>query len=180
MKILKRIIYALLGAVVLLLLVAIFVPKEYKISREIVIARPQKIVFDYVKFLRNQNNYSKWAKMDPNMRTEFRGTDGTIGFVSAWDSQDKNVGKGEQEIIGITEGERIDYELRFLKPMESKDHAFMTTVALSDSSTQVKWNFEGKMNYPMNITLLFLDLDGLLGKDLEVGLAGLKGILEKE
>ena len=51
--------------------------------------------------------------MDPDMKKTYRGTDGTVGFVSAWDSEKDDVGKGEQEIIKITDGERIDYELRF-------------------------------------------------------------------
>lgn len=179
MKILKKIIYALVGAIALLLIVALFVKKEYQISREIVIAKPRQVVFDYVKLLKNQNDYSKWASVDPNMKKEFRGTDGTIGFVSAWESPVREVGKGEQEIIGITDGERIDYELRFYEPMASKDHAYMTTTALSDSTTRVKWGFDGKMNYPMNISLLFLDLEGMLGKDLDTGLSRLQAILEK-
>lgn len=35
------------------------------------------------------------------MKREFRGEDGTVGFVAAWDSENPDAGKGEQEIIGI-------------------------------------------------------------------------------
>lgn len=179
MKILKIVGYSLLGIIALLLVTAIFVKKEYKITREISITKPRQVVFDYVKLLKNQNNFSVWAQADPNMKKEFRGTDGTIGFVSGWDSPVENVGKGEQEIIGITEGERIDYELRFMEPMESKDHAFMSMTPLSDESTKVVWGFDGVMNYPTNLMLLFMDMDAMLGKDLEQGLANLKKILEQ-
>lgn len=179
MKILKIVLYSLLGVIALLLTTAIFVKKEYKVTREITIAKPRQVVFDYVKLLANQNNYSVWATADPNMKKEFRGTDGTIGFVSAWDSPVENVGKGEQEIIGITDGERIDYELRFMEPMESKDHAYMTTTALSDESTKIVWGFDGAMPYPMNLMLLAMDMDAMLGKDLEQGLANLKKIMEQ-
>src|SRR3546814_1199842 len=44
-------------------------------------------------------------------------SDGTVGFVYAWDGN-KKAGKGEQEIRGITEGRKIDLELRFIKPFE--------------------------------------------------------------
>lgn len=179
MKILKTILLSLLGIVVLLLIVAALVTKEYKISREITIAKPKQEVFDYVKLLKNQNNYSVWATADPDMIKEFRGTDGTIGFVSAWDSKVKDVGKGEQEIIGITEGQRIDYELRFILPMQSKDHAYMTTEAMSEGTTKVKWGFNGKMDYPTNLMLLFLDFDEMLGPDLDQGLSKLKTLLEQ-
>ncbi len=52
------------------------------------------------------------------MKTEYRGTDGTVGFVSAWDSPVRDAGKGEQEITKIDDGKRIDYELRFYEADE--------------------------------------------------------------
>jgi hypothetical protein len=136
-------------------------------------------VFDYIKYLKNQDNYSKWATMDPNMKKDFRGTDGTIGFVSAWDSESDSVGKGEQEIKKITDGERIDMELRFYKPFESTEAAYMTTANAAEGQTQVVWGFNGHMPYPMNLMLLFMDFEAMIGKDLQVGLENLKGILEK-
>lgn len=180
MKTLKIVAYFLVGIIAFLLLIAAFVNRDYKISREITISKPKNVVFDYAKLLKNQNNYSVWALADPNMKKEFKGTDGIVGFVSAWDSPVKDVGKGEQEIIGIIDGERIDYELRFLEPMESKDHAYMTFDSITDTTTLVKWGFNGSMPYPMNLSLLFMDLDGMLGKDLDQGLANLKTILEKQ
>jgi hypothetical protein len=64
--------------------------------------------------------------------------------------------------------------------MESKDHAYMTFDSITDTTTLVKWGFNGSMPYPMNLSLLFMDLDGMLGKDLDQGLANLKTILEKQ
>ncbi len=179
MKILKIVLFSLLGLLAFALILALFLKKDYKISREITISKPNQEVFDYLKLLKNQNNFSVWATADPNMKKEFKGTDGTIGFVSAWDSNVKNVGKGEQEIIGIIEGQRIDYEIRFFKPMESKDHAYMLLEPINENSTKIKWGFNGKMVYPTNLMLLFLNMDAMLGKDLEQGLQNLKTIVEK-
>ena len=111
---------------------------------------------------------------------EYTGTDGTVGFVSSWDSQNKNVGKGEQEIKKITEGERLDMELRFKKPFESTCTAYMATDSISSSQTKVKWGFVGAMSYPFNIMCLFMDMKKVLGDDMMVGLTNLKGILEKQ
>jgi hypothetical protein len=36
------------------------------------------------------------------------------------------------------------------------------------------------MNYPMNFIMLFISIDKILGKDLELSLVNLKGILEEE
>jgi len=81
MKIAKRILLGILGIIVLLLVVALFVKKEYAVEREIAINKPKQEVFDYVKFLKNQDNFSVWAQTDPNMKKDFRGTDGTVGVV---------------------------------------------------------------------------------------------------
>lgn len=179
MKILKKILIGIVLLVVLLLVVALFIPKEMKAEREIVINKPKQEVFNYIKFLKNQNNYSKWASMDPAMKTEFRGTDGTPGFVSAWDSEKGDVGKGEQEIKKVIEGERLDTELRFIKPFESTAQAYMTTESVSDNQTKVKWGFSGAMAYPLNIMKLFMSPEKSVGDDFSTGLNNLKSVLEK-
>ena len=158
------------------LIVALFVKKDYVIEREVTINKPKEQVFDYVKHLRNQDNYSVWVRMDPNMKKDFKGTDGTVGFVYAWDGN-KDAGKGEQEIKSIKEGERLDVEIRFEKPMQSVATAPIVTEAISPDQTKVKWGMAGKSNYPLNFMNLFMD--GILGKDLEKSLTTLKGVLEK-
>jgi hypothetical protein len=118
--------------------------------------------------------------MDPNMKTVFTGTDGTEGFVSAWESENKNVGKGEQEIQKIVEGERLDYEIRFIKPFNSTNWAFITTTRINDNQTLTHWEFSAKMKYPMNLMLVFMNMEKMIGNDLEKGLQNLKVILENK
>ena len=178
MKILKKILLTIVALVVLALVVALFVNKEYAVEREITINKPKAEVYDYLKLLKNQDDFSVWATRDPNMKKGFRGTDGNVGFVSYWDSESDDVGAGEQEIMGMTEGERIDYELRFFRPFEATDNAYMITEAVSDNQTKVKWGFDGKMDYPMNLMLLFMDMEEMLGGDLQSGLEKLKLNLE--
>lgn len=178
-KILKVLIVIILSIFGVILIAALFARKDYKVERSITINRPKQVVFDYVKLLKNQNEFSVWAKIDPEMKKDFRGIDGTVGFISAWDSKVKEAGKGEQEIVKITDGERIDYVIRFLKPMKSTDYAYMSFKAENDSTTNVTWSFYGKMKYPANLSLLFLNMDTMLGKDLSGGLSNLKTLLEK-
>ncbi|MDR6562796.1 MULTISPECIES: SRPBCC family protein [unclassified Arcicella] len=179
MKIAKKILLAVVIFIAALLLIALFTQKDYVVVREITINKPKTEVFNYIKYLKNQNDYSVWAKMDPAMKKEFRGTDGTVGFVSAWKSDSADVGQGEQEILKIVEGQRIDTEVRFIEPFESTAPSHITTDAMGADQTKVSWTFEGHMSYPMNLMMLFYDMEGLIGKDLEDGLKNLKVILEK-
>ena len=179
MKVLLTIVLVLAGIIVLLLILALFTRKEYAVEREVKIDRSLPNVFDYIRYLKNQDNFSKWAAMDPAMHKSYRGTDGTVGFVSAWESNQKDVGKGEQEITGITEGVRIDYEIRFIKPFEAKANAYLTTVAVSENQTLVTWGFTSSMKYPTNLMLLFTNMEKAIGKDFETGLKNLKDVVEK-
>mgnify|MGYP003528902328 CR=1 FL=1 len=172
------VLYIILGIIAALLVAGLFIPKGMKATREIVINKPNAEVFNYIKQLKNQDNYSKWGSMDPNMKKEYRGTDATPGFVSAWEGN-KKVGAGEQEIKGIVEGSRLDTELRFIKPFKSIAQSSMTTEAINDNSTKVSWGFEGNMNYPMNVMKLFMNMEKAIGDDFAIGLSNLKKVMEK-
>jgi Polyketide cyclase / dehydrase and lipid transport len=178
MKIFKQIILGLLAIIALVLIIGFFMPKNYAVKREITINQPKDSVFKFVKFLKNQDKFSTWNKMDPNMKKTSSGVDGTVGYIAGWESKDENLGVGEQEIKKITEGERIDYELRFKVPFEATDHAFMTTETVLANQTKVTWGFDGAMPYPMNIMMPFMNMEKMLGDDLQKGLADLKLVLE--
>ena len=171
-------LFIILVIIAIPLIIALFVQKEYNIVREVVIDKSVTEVFDYIKHLKNQDSYSKWATMDPNMKKTYTGTDAEVGFISAWESTDKNVGVGEQEIKKITENERIDFELRFHKPFKAVHTAYMKTEKISDNQTKVHWSFEGSMKYPMNLMMLFMNFDKMIGDDLATGLSRLKDNLE--
>jgi hypothetical protein len=179
MNVLVIILVVIASFIALVLLIALFTKKEYSILKEITINRQKPDVFNYIKYIKNQDYYSVWIMIDPNMKREYKGIDGTAGFVSAWDSTNKRAGKGEQSIVKVSEGERLDMQIHFIKPFEGLANAYMTTENANGNQTKVKWGFDSKMAYPMNIMLLFMNMDKMVGKDLEAGLNNLKTILEK-
>ncbi|QBG37352.1 SRPBCC family protein [Litorilituus sediminis] len=177
---LKKIALTLFIILLLPLVAALFVKDSYDVEREVIIKQPVDKVFAYVKHLKNQDNYSKWALMDPDMKKSYRGVDGTVGFVSAWQSDNEEVGSGEQEIMAIVEGKRVDFQLRFLKPFQATEPAYMTTEGISANQTKVKWGFSGHLDYPMNLMMLFMDFEQIIGDDLQTGLNNLKTLQESQ
>ncbi|MDF2437664.1 MAG: GCN5-related N-acetyltransferase [Bacteroidota bacterium] len=169
-------LYIIGGLVVLIGGLAFSAPTDFKLEREVIINKPKDVVFAYVRSLKNQNNWSVWAQKDPNIRNEFRGTDETVGFVNAWEGN-KDVGKGEQEIKQIIEGEKVVFELRFEKPMKMTNAAYIITETVSPSQTKVRWGFMGKSPRPMNVISMLMK--GALTKDFDAGLNNLKKIVEK-
>lgn len=180
MRIVKRILVVLLVLIIVIAVAGLFMKKDYAVEREIVINKPAQEVFDYLKMLKNQGEFSVWEKRDPKIKKTYIGTDGTIGFISGWESKMDEVGVGEQEIKTISDGKRIDTELRFKKPFEATDNAYFTTDMVSENQTKVKWGFNGTMPYPMNIMLPIMGMEDMLGGDLEEGLKNLKEVMEKK
>ena len=171
------IILAVIGSLVaLFLIIASFTKKECIVEKEILINKSPQEVFNYVRYLKNQEHYSVWVMKDPNINLVYTGTDGTVGSTSAWTSNDKNVGVGAQEIIKMDEGKSIDVELRFEKPFKATNYAH-TSIVPATGGTKIINIFSGKSKFPMNFMNLFMSK--LLGKDMEKNLVNLKNILEK-
>lgn len=155
-------------------------PTAFAVERDIVIDRPRSEVFDYVKMVKNQGEWGPWLKKDPKTKLEYEGEDGTVGFISRWESDHPEVGTGEQKIVKIVENERIDVELTFKQPWESTADGYTILEPAGEGKTKVRWGFTGDVGRPMNLLFLVMDFDEGAGKEFENGLATLKEILEKE
>lgn len=177
-RFLKFLGISLLALIGLWLIAGLFAPKTYHVEREVVIHRPVSEVYDYARFLKNQDEFSVWARIDPKMKRDFRGTDGAVGFVSVWDSENDDAGAGEQEIVKMDSLNRIDYALRFTRPFESEMNSFMAFEAVGPSQTKVRWGSFGDMRYPMNTMMLFMDMEDMIGDDYAQGLERMREILE--
>ena len=172
MKILKYILFTILGILAVVLIAAAILPKDFHAGSEISINKPSQEVFDYVKLLKNQTNYDNWSRQDPDIQKEYTGTDGTPGFTYIWKS--KKVGDGKQVITNITEGKRIDMDLYFDNDGDASK-SFIQVDSISANESKVSWAVDGEIPYPFNVMTLFYDMNN----DFKEGLERLKGILEK-
>jgi len=170
-------LYIVLVIVGIVLILALIAPKSYNVFRTIEISKSRMEVFEYLKYLKKQEEWSPWATKDPNMEREYSGTDGEVGVVYHWKGN-KEVGEGEQEITNIVDGKRIDGELRFLKPWKSTSDCYLEVEDGAENTTKVVWGFKGKNKFPMSIMMLFMNMDKMVGKDFEEGLRSLKSKLE--
>lgn len=180
MKFVKQLLILILALVSIVLIVALFVKKDFKVSRSIEIERNTTDVFDFVRYLENHESFAVWSMKDPNIEQSYSGPEGNIGATYKWNSKLEDVGAGEQEIIQLHENQNIEYQLRFKKPWESEAKAYFILENIGDSKTKINWEFKGESPWPWNIMLLFMNMDEQLGPDLEEGLNNLKSILEVE
>ncbi|MFZ1851809.1 MAG: SRPBCC family protein [Nitrosomonas sp.] len=176
MNIAITILLGIVGIIALLLVIALFLKKEHYVKREIVINAQRQKVFDFLKLLKNQDKFNKWAKTDPDRKWEYKGTDGTVGFIISWNGN-KNAGEGEKEIMNIVEGKRIETQIRFVRPMKTTADVIMETESLSDNQTKVNLINSGTLKYPLNIFIPLAEKN--FPKDMDASLLALKEILEK-
>ena len=175
MNIIITILLVVAGLIALLLIIALFMKREHYVRREIIINAPRQKVFDYVKLLKNQDKFNKHAMAGPDREREYKGTDGTVGFIYAWKGN-KNAGEGEKEIKNIIEGKKIEAQIRFVKPMAATASIIMETESLPDDQTKLSWSNAGTLKYPINIMIPIMEK--MLPKEMDSSLSTLKNILE--
>jgi hypothetical protein len=176
MTILLLIVSTVAGIVALLLIIALFMKREHYVKREITINAARQKVFDYLRLIENQETFNTGAMADVDRKKEFKGTDGTVGYIYAW-SGNKDAGEGEKEITNIIEGKRIEMEIRFVKPMVTSAEIILETESLPDGETKVSWSNAGSLKYPLNLMIPMVEKHVV--KDLDVSLSTLKKVLEE-
>jgi len=113
---------------------------------------------------------------DADRKREFKGTDGTVGYIYAW-SGNKDAGEGEKEIMDIVDGKSIEMEIRFVKPMTTSARIIMETASLSNNQTKASWSNAGTLKYPVNLLIPMMKKH--IVNDRDASLATLKKMLEK-
>ena len=82
------------------------------------------------------------------------------------------------EITDSVPASKVTIKLDFSKPMESHNVAGFTLEPNGDS-TNVTWAMSGPSPYIVKVMSVFLDMDKMIGKEFETGLANLKAVAEK-
>lgn len=152
--------------------------KEMVIEKHVTIEQDLDTVFAFLQEIKNQDHYNIWVMKDPTMKKTYSGTDGTVGFKYSWDSNDKGVGAGSQEITRISPGKLIEYDIKFLRPMKNVAVAYFTTSKVNEGSTSVTWTYKSPTKFPLSLFAPFLKK--MLGKQLQQSLDNLKSLLEKD
>ncbi len=160
-----------------LLIIAATRPNTFSLVRSAEFRAAPEKVFAQLNDFRNWAAWSPWEEMDPNLQRNFTGAGSGKGAKYAWVGN-KKVGVGNMEITRSVANSNILLDLNFLKPFKANNvtEFKLTPVA---SGTHLNWEMRGPLNLLMRLMHLFMDMDGLVGKDFEKGLAKLKTIVER-
>jgi uncharacterized protein YndB with AHSA1/START domain len=153
-------------------------PDDYRLTRTAVIAAPAAAVFDQVNDLRKWENWSPWAKLDPNAKVSFAGPQAGQGASFRWEGNDK-VGAGTMTITESRPNLRVATRSDFVKPFEgTSDSDFVFSEA--GGQTNVIWTMSGRQSFIGKAICLFRSMETMLGPEFERGLAQLKQAAERK
>ncbi len=170
-------LYIIGGLIALIIILALLTGKAWSFEKSIHINATPGEVWQHVNRFSELNRWSPYVGLDPNMKQQLTGTDGTVGATYAWDSESKKVGAGSQTIEEIVENQRIASKLKFIRPFSGVADTQLR-LAAEDGGTKVSWHISSETPYPMNIIKLFGVIEKNMDRDFGRGLDKLKVLCE--
>jgi uncharacterized protein YndB with AHSA1/START domain len=169
------VVLVVVGIVVLLAVTIATRPSEFRITRSATISAPPAEVFARVNDFHRWQEWSPWAKRDPNAKNSYEGSASGPGAIFRW-SGNSQVGEGGMTILESRPNELILIKLEFLKPFKATNSAEFTFKP-AGRDTAVTWSMSGRHNPMMKAFGLFMNLDKMVGGDFEKGLANLNAVV---
>jgi hypothetical protein len=153
-------------------------PDDFVVKRSALIAAPPEKLEAMVSNFHQWGAWSPYETMDPDMKRTYGGAERGVGATYSWVGDDK-VGTGGMEIRSVTPGREVVFGLHFVKPFKA-DNTGRFTFEPQGAGTKVTWSMAGKNPYIAKLMGLVFDMDQMIGKDFETGLANMKRAAEKQ
>ena len=164
-------------AIAIVLILAATKPDTFSVRRVTTVRAPPEKIFPLINDFHQWGTWSPWEDKDPAMKRTYSGAGSGKGAVYAWDGN-KNVGIGRMEILEVSAPSKIVIKLDFFKPFEAHNTAEFTMLPQGDA-TSLRWLMHGPAPFMSKVMQVFMNMDKMIGKDFEAGLAKLKKITER-
>jgi len=168
-------------AIAIVLILAVTKPARFSVQRATSVRAPPEKIFPLINDFHQWGTWSPYENKDPAMKRSYSGAESGKGAVYAWDGN-KNVGSGRMEILEASVPSKIVIKLDFFKPFEGHNTAEFTMLPQGDATnltTDVTWLMHGPAPFVSKVMQVFMNIDNMIGKDFEIGLANLKRLTEK-
>lgn len=151
-------------------------PGVFRINRATRIQASAEKIFPLIDDFQRWGSWSPWEKLDPAMKRIYSGSPNGYGAVYEWISMGK-AGAGRMQIVESAPASTVRIQLDFIKPFEGHNVAEFTLKGLG-GATEVTWAMHGPASFISRLMQVFFNLDKMIGKDFETGLANLKSVAE--
>ncbi len=177
MKILFKLLMGLAVLLVVFLIVGMMLPERLQVERSIVIRADASKVYPYISNFRLFNQWSPWAKIDPDVKHTYEGPEQGQGAIMHWRSEHTEVGKGSQKIVEAEPNRHIKIVLAF--GGMGKAYANYNLQADQESTT-VTWAFDMRFGYNIPGRIMGLFIGDQIGASYDKGLVDLKRLVEQQ
>jgi hypothetical protein len=174
---LKKIVIVLIILVAVILVYAATKPDTFSVKRTISINAPAEKIYPLVNDFHKWGDWSPYEKKDPAMKRTYSGAASGKGSAYAWEGN-REVGKGSIEITETSPPSKVQIKLDMLEPIEGHNVVEFSLEPKGDV-TNVTWAMHGSSPYISKVIGVFINMDNMIGKDFEAGLANLKAMAEK-
>jgi uncharacterized protein YndB with AHSA1/START domain len=160
-------------AIAVILILAAMKSDTFRVVRTASISAPSEKLFALISDFHQWRSWSPWENRDPDLKRSYSGTERGKGAIYAWDGN-KNVGSGRMEILEASPSQVV-IKLDFLKPFEAHNQAEFTLTPQA-GATSVTWTMHGPAPFMSKVMQVFMNMDKMIGKDFEAGLANLQKV----
>lgn len=165
------------AALVVVLLIASTRPDTFQVERSTDIKAPPDKIFALINDFQKWRSWSPYEALDPQMKRSYSANPVGKGAVYTWNGNGK-AGEGRMEITDAAPGSHVTLKLDFIRPFEGHNMAGFK-LRPNASGTKVTWVMDGPSPLIAKVMGLFVDMDHMIGKDFETGLANIKAIAER-
>ena len=166
----------LVVGVVAVLVLASLKPATFRVSRSIAIDAPPEAIYPLIADFREMQKWSPFEKSDPAMQRTLSGPDRGVGAVYEWKGNSM-AGEGRIEITDATPASSVTMDLHMVKPFNCRN-VVLYSLEREGDLTRVTWDMHGPSPFMGKVMQVFMNMDGVCGKQFEEGLASLKTLAE--
>jgi len=173
----KTIALVAVAAVGALLAYAATRPDTFSVQRSLAINAPPAKLFPLINDLRQFSAWNPYEKKDPAIRVSYRGA--ASGPGAGYDFEgNKEVGKGSIDIVDAAAPAKVTMQLTMIEPFEGRNTVEFS-LAPQGQATNVTWAMHGPSPFMAKLVGVFMNMDQMIGRDFEAGLANLKTLAER-
>lgn len=173
---LMYILLALAAAIAVVLVLAMTKPATFSVVRSTTVNASAANLHAMINDFHAWGDWSPWEKLDPALNRTFSGAATGKGAIYEWTGNNK-VGAGRMEILSEIPGAKVEIKLDFIRPFEG--HNLTTfTITPGANGTAVRWEMTGPNAFIGKVMSVFMNMDDMIGKDFEKGLANIKQAAE--
>ena len=171
----KTLLIIIFILIVAFVVVGLFLPTNYLVSRSIMIDAPASEIHTNINNLEKWPSWSPWIEDDPTLKVTIGDISSGVGASQSWVGKD---GGGSLVFTSSDPNKGVNYDLEFDQGQYKCKSNFIYVP--KEGGTEVIWEMSGNMDIPVIGGYFASTMDTFVGKYFEKGLVNLKNVVEEK